>query len=499
MLIYTNTAAIASGDIYFSFETQGTASPGANVDILDISSLRYMFDLYGSSSLIDVVSAMPGAMTLTVEDELSNLGTLYDALSNEIGTYSVAATNSGLLPVANVTMYLRERGSATFTPTRFVLDWPGVSYDERNKHLALQLDPYITSQNTHTCFVQNIAASKKMNFHYEGGTGGGGSIATAALTGDFIQAVVSNLEAGATTLFEPYYLDTAFGNVGTQNTTQPVYGTSPPTEPLDGNVMPLVVDPAELSSSYFGTDDANTFANATNQRAFDVVGALAALDGSIFGTAFGVNFWTHRNRNTNNTTISADAVEDIKFTIVPKTVRSVNLTIQNTPSLTYTSNSLPYFGDIGSGGVTPGLPVNVIEAGFPYSEQRVDIGFAQAFPVLNRAEYNTTYGDANFYADPGTWGAQTIAATPNMQYLDVEGINLAGSMEAYKTATGADSARIDQTRVEATIHGISKVRPYQTIKFDSTLARFSGRHYRPSQIEYDLKNDKIVLTAYEIL
>lgn len=496
MLIETNAAQIASGTAIVRIETQGTTTTGVNVEILDVGKIRYMYDIYGTSNLIDAVSAIPGSWSVMVEDELSNLGSLYDSLYSEIGTWSRVESNTGQLPVANVTLYLKERGANDYQPTRFTLDWTGVQYDERNKHLKLACSPFISQQNVHTCFVQNIGTLQKMNFHYEGGTGAGGSKATAALTGDFMRAVVSNLDASATTVIDAWQT-TGYANVGTQQTSQPFNLASPPDEPLDGNVMPLIVDPAELSSSYIGTDDATNFANATNVRAFDVVGALAALDGSIFGTAFGVNFWTHRNRNTTNVTLSIDEVQDIAYTVVPKTVRAVNLNLLNTPSLTYVSNGLPYIGDV-SGGVSAGTIVNFRKEGFPFSDQRVDIGFGQAFPMLNKAEYNTTYGVNNFYADAGTWAGQTIAAVPNVAYLDVELINLDGAMEAYTVATGANASRIDQTRITATILGINKIRPHQSVKFDNTLPRYSGRHYRPSMIEYDLKRDQIMLTAYEI-
>jgi hypothetical protein len=54
-------------------------------------------------------------------------------------------------------------------------------------------------------------------------------------------------------------------------------------------------------------------------------------------------------------------------------------------------------------------------------------------------------------------------------------------------------------RLDVTVLGINTVKPHEVIKFGASLpARFQFRHFRPSSLEYDLKADKIRITAYEI-
>jgi hypothetical protein len=69
----------------------------------------------------------------------------------------------------------------------------------------------------------------------------------------------------------------------------------------------------------------------------------------------------------------------------------------------------------------------------------------------------------------------------------------------YAQATGAWTANTSVYKIDATILGADKVRPYECIKFDNTVPlRYQGKHFRPTSLSYDLKADKVKVTAYQI-
>jgi hypothetical protein len=54
-------------------------------------------------------------------------------------------------------------------------------------------------------------------------------------------------------------------------------------------------------------------------------------------------------------------------------------------------------------------------------------------------------------------------------------------------------------RIETTILGVDKVKPYQVLRFDTdTPSRFQNKHFRPTSIKYNFKDDTIKITAYKI-
>jgi hypothetical protein len=76
---------------------------------------------------------------------------------------------------------------------------------------------------------------------------------------------------------------------------------------------------------------------------------------------------------------------------------------------------------------------------------------------------------------------------------------LASSFRAFAPALGITATNRSALRIEATILGTDKLRPYECIKFDNTVPlRYQGKHFRPTSLSYDLKADKVKVTAYQI-
>jgi hypothetical protein len=51
-----------------------------------------------------------------------------------------------------------------------------------------------------------------------------------------------------------------------------------------------------------------------------------------------------------------------------------------------------------------------------------------------------------------------------------------------------------------TVLGVDKVHPYHAIKFTGDAPEvFKNKHFRPSSIKYNFKDDKTQITAYEII
>jgi hypothetical protein len=71
--------------------------------------------------------------------------------------------------------------------------------------------------------------------------------------------------------------------------------------------------------------------------------------------------------------------------------------------------------------------------------------------------------------------------------------------QAYSQATGAFVTNTAQYKVDLDILGVDKIKPWEVIRFNETVpSRYWGKHFRPTSLSYDLKADRVRVTAYEI-
>jgi hypothetical protein len=208
---------------------------------------------------------------------------------------------------------------------------------------------------------------------------------------------------------------------------------------------------------------------------YDILRSLALAEGAVYGSAFSVNFYTNRLINTANVSFGNNDIQELKqVRTLPGSVSTINTSISN--------------GNPGSGGT--GLPslfnqTNTVNY-FPTTNgQLVQITASSFNPFLNLGEADAGIGNIVSNGDLAT-GEFSNAVT-----------NIA--QQSYSYPMSAIAGIETSQRIETTILGATKLRPYQTFKFDATAPqRYQSNHYRPSYLEYDLKADTIRVTAYRI-
>jgi hypothetical protein len=92
-------------------EIDAGATTNGNLQVLDMGTIDYEFDLIPSDQEIKSIGGMPGATTVVFDDAISNRGSLYEALNDALGDYDGLQTLD--VPKAKVDLYLQERGEAT--------------------------------------------------------------------------------------------------------------------------------------------------------------------------------------------------------------------------------------------------------------------------------------------------------------------------------------------------------------------------------------------------
>jgi len=488
MSIETYVAKLAAGNVYINIETSGSA---VYTDLLDMSSLQFDFDLAGSDQDVKEVGGIAGAATIKVLDELSNGGSAYDSLKSAIGTYSgVKSLNNA--PVSNATLYFTPlSGSPTY---RFLFDvfFTGVKNDEKTNHTSITLSQRASNRNVLTIATNSTNyVPPRINVTVYNGT----SINTITqvqnviTAGDFIQAAVGDLDSQSpsTILLRK----------------RPAGGTSIPFFCNATDISGAIIA-TNLAVPYIpvGSDSGEVFQfsglDARKVSTVSLLKKMAGMDGAVFGTAFSNNFYTHRTINTSNVTLSVDEVEELSFAEDPRSTFSVSARVTNAypitvsplgeqPVLTNSGNTRAMW-PFGSQNINVSISADALGNDGVLSTSRkpfIYIGVATGLTNINS-------NLSDLIAYPAFGNAQTF--TENIMTQSTQ--EMASAFGALFDNTGNITIPL---RIEATVQNVQKFQPYQVIKFDSSLpARYQNKHFRPSSIEYDLKADKIRVSAYEI-
>jgi hypothetical protein len=177
--------------------------------------------------------------------------------------------------------------------------------------------------------------------------------------------------------------------------------------------------------------------------------------------------------------------EELSFVSSARAINAITLSFTNSNAINSTIN-------IGNG-----YPFIFGESftfdGWRASDQQINIGYSSYFPQFNYGLWENTaptYVNGLEYINPS--GFFTF---PGL----LEIIQLGDASTMYAQATGAWTSNASVYKIDATILGADKVRPYECIKFDNTVPlRYQGKHFRPTSLSYDLKADKVKVTAYQI-
>ena len=453
-MINTNPATLRSGTVWFQIDTTNVG----NVDLIDLGDISYEFDLKSSESAINSVGIIPGGVTIKTTDYTSNGTSLYQVLTGELANFLIAFT-----PTVDAKMYWLKHGSTTPNTFPFQLQFSGVETDILSGTTSLSFIPPVQVTTNVRDFYPNIDATQIV-FRV------GATNYNAYPMGDAIYDFVRRL-------------DTSTGN-----TT--VYGSGDG----NGNVLEgsffagfsrtLQLNPVSATNSiqyaFVNTNVINSLRQDDPMRS-KVVSA-SALEGAVFGSAFSVNFYMNRLRTNVNVELTNSDLESIKYSKFDRQVNAVNVFLN---TQVYASN----FQALPGNTTPPTAKVSGEIAGYPLGTQFVGLDLQAHAPQFNRGSWsyfgNTTTRVIN---------ADAVALDVTTGFVATLGA------KAYSQAFSCYQVGGVPTKVDVTVLGVDKVHPYHAIKFTGDAPEvFKNKHFRPSSIKYNFKDDKTQITAYEII
>jgi uncharacterized protein (UPF0218 family) len=476
MSLLINPANVAAGNISFDINIAGSPR---NTDLLDISALRYDFDLVGSEDDTRV-AGIQGEMQIRVDDLTSVATSAYDFLKLSIGDYS-GVTDLSEAPKANCQMSFKPIGSGVTYKFAFDIDFSGMAFDEKTNSTTLRLIPRRPSANVKQWRENSVAnPTPRVNVTVYNGSAYNTVNQNLATVGDFIDTLIREINPTATTNI----YDTR---------TIPNHETK--AFPTKTDIKYTSLAPANVLAPFIygfrigGADD----------QIHRLLPKFAGYEGAIFGSAFNVNFYVSRSLNTRNQTLDADDIEDVSLAEGPTGLRQVQMNVSNSGNRrTFVDISEAYFLGNGNGSA----------AGFPFGSQNVaqriqDLQLGQTTDILGTGGM-IMVGNVALNSNINTNAIPDLLTSSSRgnRTVYLQNVLNVGARE-FALTRGViikdDGSTNIGARLDVTVLGINKVHPHEVIKFDSSLpGRFQARHFRPSSLEYDLKADKIRITAYEI-
>jgi len=313
-----------------------------------------------------------------------------------------------------------------------------------------------------------------------------------------IRTIVNESPAPTLVQFEGYYMGdiieayiaTLDSGVGNQNVYRSGYhGPSASTnyfpEPGFGRSSDYEVggDPAYyVENTVYGF--ANTHGLTGGGGDDPIIGKVisaAGMEGAFFGSAFSVNFYTNRKNIRENVTLSNSDMSDMKIVRGSQQINAINVRIR--PSTGIGTDYEPTFN----------LAQTQLE-GSPLGSQFFGLELIAHRPQFSRGVLKDDVQTPP--VSPSEYINCVLASTGASGVWNTNNVATAGAT-SYLSAF--DLSAQTSERIEATILGVDKVKPYQTLKFGSdTPSRFQNKHFRPTSIKYDFKQDTIKITAYKI-
>lgn len=459
MAITTAPARFRSGTLSFSL---GTVNIGS-VEVSDISELTYEFDLKQAQSAINSIAIMPGSMTVSLWDNTSTGQSLYTILLGEIGTYSVSP------PSLDVTMSFTPYGASASNTFPFQLQFSGVKTDYKTGITELLLLPPLQSDESYSSRYKNVGntgwfdpVTSIYRVNVRALDGVTDTNYDAFLAGAFIEDYIRRFDPTAVSnvfnsgydsipmtpeRFRPpgfYGTRTAFAFMNIDS-AQP-----PPTSPV-----PPALSEVPVKSKVF---------------------SATAMEGAILGSAWSVNFYVNRLSNTVNKTLSNSDISDLSFVKSERQVNGVNVyvNISNIPTSPSPTQVMFKTGQF--------------EGGFFTGAQFIGLDLISHAPHFARGNDDGDDGNRNV--------VNTFSGVASMN-TNVQGLARAGAV-AYSFAFGSYQGQAVE-KIETTIQGVNKVLPHEVIKFDTTApVDARNKHFRPSSLKYNFKQDTIKVTAYQI-
>jgi hypothetical protein len=438
----------------------GTAD-NFTIDLIDMGTIDYEFDLIPSDQEIQSIGGMPGATSIVVDDMTSTRESLYDYLVDKLGNYDGFLSRE--VPKAKVTFYLQEPDNITRYEFPFEFTVADLGIDDRSKKTTIALSPRTVNLTVDEWANEAVASGIPSRMSYESQ---GTFFINSWPSGDFIYNVVERLDTNANTIY-------ISGDLGaTASLPNPIYVFERLTDIVNSPTNIFVDD---YSTLMFVQNVQMDF--ASENSVFSKVRTFAGMEGAIFGSAFNHNFYINRLTNSINIDIGIDDVSELKFKQHSRDINAVIINFTNTNKISDTTN----IGD--------GLPrITNASGGVPAwqtGSRLLSTTFTGFYPQLNRGKYDAT---------------DNYVTGDDDSLFAINDILLARfAAGVYARPTGAAVSDTSLYKAEFDILGATKIKPWEVVKFDNSVPlRYQGKHFRPTSLSYDLKADKVKVTAYEI-
>ena len=235
---------------------------------------------------------------------------------------------------------------------------------------------------------------------------------------------------------------------------------------------------------------------------------LAAIEGSIFGTGFGKNFYLNRLVDQDVASIDWQEVQDFDVSIFQNPI-GISITqlakIINDFDVNLSSGNFPevFNQGIANYGVWPAvspwttpdraLPV-IVDATAVVSEKpgitsQLRLNVAPGYPFLSSVMYDATA--TKFY---GTYTYDSFKWYQNT--LPTVALCRSGLMSYMRSLNTEEIGII----IEFTLLGAKSIMPWNLVEFTGAglPTKYSTKKFRPTKLEYDLVNDTVKVKAYQI-
>jgi hypothetical protein len=228
--------------------------------------------------------------------------------------------------------------------------------------------------------------------------------------------------------------------------------------------------------------------------ALETLQELAAIEGSIFGTGFGKNFFANRLQSSDVKLIDWQNIVDMDTNLFYNPlgggfVLQVARYYSSLKDLTKNIGAENY-------GIWPTSSGNwelpLITDGKSQLEEirgndtQINLRLAPGYPFLNKAIGKKSQGYfLGKYESPVPW---------QEDYSTVLALCRSGLL-AMKKALSSDGG---SDVIEFEMFGVESIMPWNLIRFRGAKPKYSNKLFRPTELEYDFVNDMVKCVAYEV-
>lgn len=514
------------------------------VEISDLSTIKYEFDLIPDSPDVDSVQALYNKVDIEIFQFSDSQVDLYDRLLGQLIGGNALPVNLFLdsdqfgffieindIKLNEIDRTITLKSRVRYNSTATVLSvFDDIQTADPTKLKTFRPDPDVSAEeldcvgvadwiaqgmksvftNNFTSIVRSAPTSSPQNYNQFNYT-----FLPDAPLGDTVGLIMARLNKADFITFTGYTSVNSFvthvgGNIFTgANFTaildvgdKVLLGDSPSGEPLiEVDVIDIISD-SKMELSDAPTTLSQTFLwsyrkknDLSNYLAVDSLKELAAIEGSIFGTGFSRNFYVNRIQEQDVVTIDWDEVteNDIEpfFNPIGKAENEQLASTFSDPINKTLKEGYDNFGVIPVSSGTWQLPkilggISQLKP-IPGNNEEVNLRLAPGYPFLNKAIsrvlINRYDGE---YSAPESW---------NIDFEPILALCRTG-LRSYVRSLSSDGRGIV---IDFTAFKARSVKPWNLVQFVNAPDKYMGKLFRPTTIDYDIVRDLVSIKAYELV